>query len=232
MDRDDYTELLAHERHIEGRAHTSLGHFLAANAFMYTAWATLYAVDLDKKPLQTQLGIDFVLSVSTVIGYLWGLAWSSLGRRNWSMARRLVINLHELGSRCKKSAGNLPHLYEMLSATEIDGRDPTPEGEDRFKAKFKLSSNPNILGLTPLTMSGIYVALFTAWFLRRFTPPDAWLLLCCALAIFGFGLIVVVAVCDVLNERDLEARVTTAMKAAGVEKRIEDLWAKFPKPTK
>ena len=232
MDRDDYTELLAHERHIEGRAYTALGHFLAANAFMYTAWATLYAVDMEKTTPQARVGMDIVLVSSVIVGYFWGLWWSALGRRNWSMARRLVINLHELGRRSTESGTTVPHLYEILSTTEMDGRDPAPERVDRYQAKFKWSTNPSILSFTPLMMSGIYVALFVLWLLGRFAPPSAWLLLLGAIAVWAVVYLGILVARGILDEMCLETRVTAAMKAAGVERRIEDLWARFPKSTK
>jgi hypothetical protein len=229
MERDDYIELLVHERHIEGRAYTALGHFLAANAFMYTAWATLYAVNMEDASHQTRIGMDIVLAGSAVVGYFWGLLWSSLGRRSWSMARRLVMNLHEVGSRRKNATSTMPHLYEILSTTEIDGRDPS---DDPLKARFKLSSNPSILSFAPLMMSAIYVALFVLWFLGRFTPPDAWLLIWCGVAMVGLIWIGVLVVCGIVAELCLEKRVTAAMREAGIEVNIERLWAKFPKAGK
>jgi hypothetical protein len=233
MEKDNYTELLEHERHIEERALASLGHYLAANAFMYTAWATLYAVEMSKVTTaaieQAQIGRDFVLVGSAIVGYLWGLQWSSLLRRNWAMARRLVMNLHELGSRTRSTRRTLPHLYEILSTTEIDGREPTAPGEDRRKGSFRWSSNPSILAFTPLMMSGIYALLFALWFQTRIVAPSGWLLLGWLLVLIGLAILVVLAVSARRAEKCLETRVTAAMQAADVMPCIEELWAKFPR---
>lgn len=151
-----YLKVLEHERHMETRAFTALGHFLTANAFMMVAWATLHQrMDQDDGWV-----IDTVLVLLALVGYMWGVMWARIGSRNWAYARRLVAELHNVGASIPPQNGKV-NAYQVFAGVEdaVHGTRPS----DAPGATFILSSHPSVLTLTPLSVSLVYVGLWLLW---------------------------------------------------------------------
>jgi hypothetical protein len=151
-----YANVLEHERHMETRAFTALGHFLTANAFMIVAWATLH------QRMDQDFGwvIDTVLFLIALVGYLWGMMWAQLGSRNWAYVRRLVAALHRAGAQIATPGGQAS-LYQVFAGIEdaVHGAKP----RESPGATFNFSSHPSVLTLTPLSVSLIYIGLWLLW---------------------------------------------------------------------
>src|SRR4051812_48609956 len=87
---DQYKAMLEHCRHLENRSFTTLGNFLTASAFIFAAWATIYARASEQ---QSFAAVDVFLSVVALVGYVFGITWALLGARNWGVVRRVLAHM-------------------------------------------------------------------------------------------------------------------------------------------
>lgn len=207
---EQYLRILEHERHMETRALTGLGHFIAANAFMIVAWSQFYQrFSPDRQPFGF---IDVLLALIALFGYVSGLLWASLGARNWGYARRLVAELITLGSRITRSDAAF-ELYRILRGVEDAAR---LSRSGTIKGRPMLTSHPSLLRLVPLSLSAIYIALWTVWGTARFHGHTYWFIstLPAAFAVLG---IFAVYVLSKEEEMAVEVIVDKAKDAADAQ---------------
>lgn len=156
--RSLYISLLHESNHIENRAFATLGNFLTANAFAFVAWATFYT---DQSEFG---GIDWVLALLAIAGYLGGLAWALLGVRNWEYARRLVGELILVG-------GEYTPGRESLYST-MRGLEEAVHASWRGKLKLgALSYHASVLSGTPLVVALLYAAMLATLLWVRHAEP-------------------------------------------------------------
>jgi hypothetical protein len=200
-----YLSLLEEERRIENRAFATLGNFLTANAFVFVAWANFYRLDGSGFG-----GIDWVLTLLAIAGYVGGLAWALLGARNWEYARRIVGELILVGGEYRPGRES---LYSTMRGVE-------EAVHASWKGKLKLgalSYHATILAGTPLVVALLYVAMLTTLLWVRQASPFGcapWFLPAATVTI---GLVLV----GIVN-----VRCSGSIKAA--EKAVEDARKQFP----
>ena len=142
-----YISLLNESRYIENRAFTTLGNFLTANAFAFVAWATFFKSD------QAEFGgIDWVLALLAIAGFLGGLAWALLCARNWEYARRLWGELILVGGEYSQGRES---MYSIMRGIE-EGVHKSWSGKLKLGA---LSYNASVLTGTPLFVALLYLTM-------------------------------------------------------------------------
>lgn len=154
-----YVRLLERSNQLENRAFLNLGNFLTANAFAFVAWATFY------DPKKTEFGgIDLVLVLLAIAGYVGGLAWSLLGARNWEYVRRVTVELIHLGGEYRPGRDS---LYRVMRGVE-------ESIYSAWNGKWDLGSLSHyatIIAGTPLVIALLHAAMLTTllW-VRQATP--------------------------------------------------------------
>lgn len=144
-----YSTVIEHERHVENRAWSTLGNFLAVNAFLLVAWATLYEQRDHAGGFQA---LDVVLFALSLIGYVGGLKWALLGARNWEYVREIVKYLRTLETHPHADAT----AKELVS--NLRGIEDTVVG--RWKVGFPSVYQVVVLSAGPLVISILYLCTF------------------------------------------------------------------------